>query len=67
MESIILGYHIDFEDHSKLLGVYFDSKINFSCHINGLCIKAVRQLNAFSRLSRKTDFKNRSIVFMSFI
>ena len=68
MESIaIAGHNIDFEDHSKLLGVHFDSKINFSYHINELCIKAGRQLNALSRLSRKIDFKTRSIVFRSFI
>ena len=47
MDSISLaGHRIEFEDHSKLLGVHFDPKLNFNFHINELCIKAGRQLNA---------------------
>ena len=39
------------EDHVKVLGVVIDSKLIFSLHVNAICNKASRQLNALARIS----------------
>ena len=35
-------------ENEKILGVYFDNKLNFKFHINKLCKKANQKLHAFS-------------------
>ena len=68
MDSISLqGVTIPFEENCKLLGVNFDSNVNFSFHIEEVCKKAGRQLNALGRLSRKADFTTRLTIFRSFV
>ncbi len=43
---------IDQEDCVKLLGVNIDKKLDFKFHVNEICRKAGRQLNALRRQSR---------------
>ena len=37
--------------YEKILGVYFDNKLNFKTHINKLCKKASQRLYALARMS----------------
>ena len=47
--------------------VYIDSKLSFNEHIKQSCIRAARQLNALSRISKFLDLKAKKLVFKSFI
>ena len=51
----------------KLLGVTFDSKLTFTKHINNLCIKAGRHINALSRLSNVLSKDSKQQLFQTFI
>ena len=63
----LLDIHIDRSDCVKLLGIDIDDKLNFHEHITVLCKKAARQLNAFKRLSRNLNVKDRESIYNSFI
>ena len=39
-------------DDVKLLGVKFDSNLNFDLHVKNICLKASRQANALERISK---------------
>lgn len=51
----------------KLLGVTIDDRLKYREHIRILCKKAARQLNAFSRIAKQLDIKEREMVYNSFI
>jgi hypothetical protein len=51
----------------KLLGVYFDTKLNFSYHINEICRKAGKKLCVLARLSKSLDTKSKLTLFHAFI
>ena len=55
------------EDHIKVLGVVIDSKLNFSLHVNAICNKASRQLNALARISNYLDVSARRTIYDSFV
>ena len=51
----------------KALGVYIDNRLNFNEHVKRSSLKAARQLNALSRISKFLNFKSRKLVYQSFI
>ena len=51
----------------KLLGVYFDNKLNFNYHLRKLCKKASQKLHALTRLSSFMSVKQRQIIMNAFI
>ena len=65
--SIDENVNITSEPVIKALGVYIDSKLNFSEHIKQSSIKAARQLNALSRISKFLNLKAKKLIFRSFI
>ena len=58
---------IESESVVKALGVYIDNNLNFHAHTKHLCLKASRQLNAFSRISRYLNVQAKKLIFRSFI
>ena len=58
---------IESETVVKALGVYIDCNLNFHTHAKQLCLKASRQLNAFSRISRYLSVQAKKLIFRSFI
>lgn len=51
----------------KILGITFDSKLNFNAHISEMCKRAARQINALRRLSKYLNQKRRISIYHSFI
>ena len=51
----------------KILGVYFDNKLNFKTHITKLCKKASQKLHALARLSNVMSCQQRNIIMNAFI
>ena len=51
----------------KVLGVTIDHRLTFNGHIRVCTLKAARQLNALSRVSRYLDTKSKSILYNSFV
>ena len=43
------------EKHVKLLGVNIDNHMDFNFHVDQLCVKAARQLNALARIRHLLD------------
>ncbi len=58
---------IEQEDCVKLLGVNIDKKLDFKFHVNEVCRKAGRQLNALRRQSRLVNIQSKMKVFNTFI
>ena len=50
----------------KLLGIKFDSKLNFNSHIHDICQKAGQKLNAISRITPCMDFAERHLLVNAF-
>ena len=55
------------EPFVKALGVYIDNRLTFSEHVKRSSLKAARQLNALSRISKFLNYNARKLVFQSFI
>jgi len=51
----------------KLLGVHIDKDLNFNYHIENLCKKAAKQVNAMCRMTRYLNQNSLKHVFHSFI
>jgi len=51
----------------KLLGIYIDNKLSFNDHVNYLCKKAGRQVNALARLSNILSLDSKKVIFNTFI
>ena len=51
----------------KLLGINIDKHMNFNYHVEKLCIKAARQLNALSRVQRHLDSESKFAIVRAFI
>ena len=50
-----------------VMGVTIDDRLQFSEHISGCWLKASRQLNALSRISKHINLKSESIIYNSII
>ena len=53
--------------NEKVLGVFFDNKLNFKCHLNKLCKKASQKLHALARVSNFMSCNLRKIIMNAFI
>ena len=53
--------------NEKVLGVFFDNKLNFKCHLNKLCKKASQKLHALARVSNFMSCNQRKIIMNAFI
>ena len=51
----------------KLLGVTIDERLNFDVHIDNMCKKASRQINAMSRIAKYLDVYGRTFLYNAFI
>ncbi len=58
---------IEQEDCVKLLCVNIDKKLDFTFHVNEVCRKAGRQLNALRRQSRLLNIQSKMKMFNAFI
>ena len=65
--SIDENVNITSEPVVKVLGVHIDCRLNFNEHIKQSSIKAARQLNALSRISKFLNVNSRKLIFRSFI
>ena len=54
-------------EDEKVLGVFFDNRLNFKCHINKLCKKASQKLHALGRVSNFMSCNQRKIIMNAFI
>ena len=61
------GFTFQSKPSVKVLGVTIDDPLQFSDHVSACCSKAVRQLNALSRIARHINLKSKSIIYNSFI
>ena len=55
------------ESSVKALGVFIDNRLTFNEHIKQSSMKAARQLNALSRISKFLNFKAKKLIFKSFV
>ena len=53
--------------NEKILGVYFDNKLNFKTHITKLCKKASQKLHTLARLSNLMSCVQKKIIMNAFI
>ena len=53
--------------NEKVLGVFFDNRLNFTCHLNKLCKKAGQKLHALARVSNFMSCNQRRILMNAFI
>ena len=54
-------------DNEKILGVYFDKKLNFNYHISRMCQKASQKLHALARVSNYMSCKQKLTIMNAFI
>ena len=54
-------------ENEKILGVYFDNKLNFKFHINNLCKKAGQKLHALARVSNFMSLTQRKVIMNAFV
>ena len=64
---VIENINIEPEQYVRLLGVYIDSNLNFTYHVDNLCKKASNQIRVLKRLSCNLDQVSRMQIFRSFI
>ena len=53
-------------EYEKLLGIKFDTKLNFNEHLNNVISKASRKVNALSRVVPYTSLSRKKILMNSF-
>lgn len=63
----IQGSNITPDPSVKLLGVYFDDDLSFSTHVNELCKKVGKQINALRRVSKLLGTDTKMQIYNSFI
>ena len=61
------NYYIESESYQELLGIIIDSNLTFETHINNICKKANRKLNALARVSSYMNTPKRIILMKTFI
>ena len=64
---IVNNEHITNSSSEKILGVYFDNKLNFNTHITKLCKKAGQKLHALARISNFMSINQKRVIMNAFI
>jgi hypothetical protein len=59
--------NISCDEVAKLLGVDIDVMLNFDCHIQNICKKAVQQLNILKSIGKNLSKLNRLTIFHTFV
>ena len=62
----ILNTTINYSRSQKLLGIVFDNKLMFNKHIENICKKANRKLNAFARVANYMELPKRRFLMNAF-
>ena len=66
--SILIGTEVISNSmDEKILGVYFDNKLNFNTHLTKLCKKASQKLHALTRVSNFMSITQRTMVMNALI
>ena len=66
--SILIGTEVILNSmDEKILGVYFDNKLNFNTHLTKLCKKASQKLHALARVSNVMSINQRKMIMNAFI
>jgi hypothetical protein len=66
--SISLGDTVISESNIvKLLGVFIDNDLSFNEHVDRICKKSGKQLNALKRISRYLSATDKNLIYESFI
>ena len=55
------------QPYIKYLGILVDEKLSFANHVENVCIKASRQVNALMRLSNLLDYDTKLLLYNAFI
>ncbi len=55
------------ESRCKLLGIILDDGLRFAKHVDSICVKASRQLNAVIRIKKNRNRTEKLLLFQSFI
>ena len=63
----IKGSIIERSNCEKLLGICIDSNFSFEYHINRICSKAIKKLQALSRIAKYISEGKKHMLFKSFI
>ena len=63
----IRGQDINFFKSITALGICIDENLTFDNHVNNICSKASRQINALQRLTGILDLPSRRAIYTSFI
>ena len=50
----------------KLLGIQFDNKLSFDCHLSEICKKASRKLDALGRVTHYMNLSKRKFLMNAF-
>ena len=61
------GHALNSADQIDILGVTLDPKLKFDKHVNKICTKVSRQINALKRVSRYMNEPNRIATYRAFI
>jgi hypothetical protein len=59
--------NITSESHVKLLGINIDNSLNFDYHVDYVCKKAGKQINAIKRLTNLLDVESKLKIFNSYV
>ena len=51
----------------KLLGVNVDSKLNFDCHVNQICIKTIKKSKVLPRVTSYMTLAKKKIIITHFL
>ena len=63
---IVENKEINNSTHERLLGVKIGSKLSVNTHIDDICKKESRKLNALSRITPQLGFKKKTLLIFFF-
>ena len=63
----VSGINLECQPHIKYLGVMIDKKLSFETHIDYMCAKAGKQVNALLRLCNLLDYDTKLVMYKAFI
>ena len=55
------------EDSIKLLGIHIDNTLNFDYHVNHLCQKTSKKLNALAGIAKYIDINKQRMLMKAFV